>query len=143
LSPLEEDPGVQAMRAYLDGYAQAINADDFTIAALTDNSTPEQAKRAPELAANERGLQYPGPVPFTPIKLVVDTDTRKDVLACGYDAGYAVDPATKEPREPLKVIPWQAVMERVGDRWLLSGLYNEDLAEPVDCSGVTIQEVPW
>lgn len=143
LSALEDDPAVTALRGYLTGYALAVNnGGDVQIPEVTRYATPDLVGRMPGLIADEKGLQYAGPVPFTPVALQTDTAERKDVAMCMYSGGYAVDPATDAPREPLEMKPVVAVVDNVSGAWLVRGIYN-DAPQLPDCSAVTVQEVPF
>lgn len=143
LSPLEEDPAVVALRGYLAGYAMAVNnGGDPQIPEVTRFAAPALVEQMPALMADEKGLRYPGPVPFTPVELQTDTAERKDVALCMYNGGYAVDPATGEPTTPLVYNGFVAVVDNVSGSWLVRGVYDDAPTLP-DCTGVTVQEVPF
>lgn len=146
LSAFEEDPAVRAMREHLRAYALGVNAGpqpDPATADLVATSTATRLGALPGLMGDEAGLEYPGPVPWTPTEMVVDSPERKDFLGCLYNGGYAVDPATGEPREALQVEPSAAVVVLQEGVWKVDGLYDENLPAIPDCTAVTVQEEPW
>lgn len=143
-SALDDDPAVRALRAYLAGYALAVNnGGDPDIPEVQDNATPEQVERVRANVQDEIGLQYPGPVPFAAVSLLTDTGARKDVVGCLVLRGYAEDPATGEPRDVREVVPAVAVVENREGSWLADGVYTENLPETADCAAVQFQEETW
>ncbi len=139
LSPLEDNLGVQALRRFYDGVARAIDSWDFTVPELTENTGPELLAVLPDRAAVEKGRDVPGPVPFTPVELVEDSDTRKVITLCALDDGWSREAGTDTPAAARNVVPLTATVVPVEGRWIVTELLNAP--DAFDCSTVTIQEV--
>ena len=139
LSPLEDNVGVQALRRYYDGVARAIDSWDFTVPELTENAGPELLAALPDRVAVEKGRDVPGPVPFTPVELVEDSDTRKVITLCGLDDGWSREAGTDTPAAARNVVPLTATVVPVEGRWIVTEMLNAP--DAFDCSTVTIQEV--
>ncbi len=133
---------MQALRDYYAGVATAINAWDFTVPELTEHAAPALVSALPERVAVEKGRQWPGPVPFTPVEIVVDTPERKDVLFCAQDDGFSRVPGESTPAAPRTVLPGLASLSPGGDGWIVDEIYQQ-ASETLDCSTIEVREVPF
>lgn len=139
LSPLEDDPGVQALRRFYEGFARAVDGWDFTVPELTENAGPELVAALPERAAVEEGRTVPGPVPFTPVELTADAADRKVISYCVVDDGWTRAAGSDVPAAAKTVVPLSAVVVQAQGRWTVTELVLP--SDQLDCSAVTIQEV--
>ncbi len=125
LSPYEREKPVQAARAWARAYAEAVNAGQQGLDMLRPLSTPGGMTRFPDLGAEDQGLLYPGPLPFTPTGVDVSGD-RAEVAACTWVEGFAQDRATKQPPKPRQVAPSTIVLLRTGTSWKVDDLAAAD-----------------
>lgn len=138
LSAYESDPAVKALRQWAVVAAQTVNSGHDDSAALNKLMTPTEPKYI-HYVLNDVGMHYPGPLPFTPLRLASPTTAERDIYACFLATGFAVDPKTGKP-EAYKPLPSKVVMQLSGGRWLFGGLFVD---KSVSCSGVHVPEVKW
>ena len=137
LSPYEGEKPVQVARDL--GRAptpESINAGQQGLDMLRPLSTPGGMTRFPDLGAEDQGLLYPGPLPFTPTGVDVSGD-RAEVAACTWVEGFAQNRATKQPPKPRQVAPSTIVLLRSGASWKVDDLA---VAEG-DCASVPVKGI--
>lgn len=142
LSAFEKDPAVQALRAWADRAARAVNAGKgYGGAALTALETPTFVPLVKNVFASDKGLRYPGPVPFTPIKVASPSATERQLSVCFVAYGFAVDPKTQKPPKKLTLFAANVPMIRSGTgRWRVDHLQTTN---SFSCRGVKVALIKW
>lgn len=141
LSPFESDPAVRVLRAWARQAALALNAGGkFTTPALTALETPSFVPLIRENFADDSGLHYPGPVPFTPVGIAVKSSVERRINSCFIGSGFAIDPKTGKPRGPVKLTALTAQMFFVSGSWRVNRLYD---STGVSCSAVKVVASRW
>ncbi len=136
LSPYEDEKPVQVARAWAGSYARAINARQQGLERIRPLTTPGGMTRFPGLGAEDQGLLYPGPLPFTPTDVDV-SGNRAEIAACTWVEGFAQSRATKQPTKPRLVAPSTFVLLRSGGSWKV-----DDLAVGQgDCASVPVKGI--
>jgi hypothetical protein len=92
--------------------------------------------------AVEKGREAPGPTPFTPLELTVDTEQQKEIVFCALDDGWTRLPGESTPATERTVVPARAVLVPADGRWIVSAVYFIP-TDPPDCGEIMIQEVLW
>jgi hypothetical protein len=139
LSPFEADPAVKALRAWAAQAGRTVNAGHYDDAALNALMTPTLAKGMKAAFGGEVGHRYPGPLPFTPVRVVVASPTERDVRVCVVVGGYSLNPKTGKPFSKYRVLAIESGAQDVGGRWRVSKFASGSFS----CSGVKIKEVSW
>ena len=135
LSRFEGDPGVAALRHFAEVSARTINSGRYTSAALRSLMTPTVAKEMKQTNGPDVGLHYPGPIPFTPIRVVVTSTTSRRIDGCWVSTGFAQNPRTNKPAQPLKLIAVRSEETLTHGTWLLSVLLA---VHSFSCKGVHV-----
>lgn len=136
LSPYEDEKPVQVARAWAGTYAEAINDGQQQLEMIRPLTTPGGMTRFPDLGAEDQGLLYPGPLPFTPTDVDV-SGNRAEIAACTWVEGFAQDRATKQPPKPRLIAPSTFVLLRSGGSWKV-----DDLAVGQgDCASVPVKGI--
>ena len=135
LSRFEGDPGVVALRHFAAVSARTINSGRYTSAELRSLMTPTVAKEMKQTNGPDVGLRYPGPVPFTPVRVVVTSTTSRRIDGCWVSTGFAQKPQTNKPAKPLKLIAVRSEETLTHGTWLLSVLLAVD---SFSCKGVHV-----
>ena len=91
-------------------------------------------------SAEDRGLRFPGPAPYTPLD-VVHQGSGAQVHGCMVTDGFAVDPATGDPPRPRDVAEVAFALTRTDGRWRVEGEFYS--TSRVDCTGVDVEERTW
>lgn len=138
LSPFEGDPAVQGVRTFAAAVAAAVNAKNLKLPALVAASTPARAQRNPEIYRADLGSYFPGPVPLLPRAVRTVSATRKSVLGCSVEDGYALTKQGGTPVKPLSVVAVNLDVRLVSGTWRLN---DATLAEGLDCSGLTVKDL--
>jgi hypothetical protein len=138
LSRFEEEAPVKAARAWAAAYGTAINDRDESFATLSAHTTAEGRQRMVGYGAEDAGLFYPGPLPFTPVGVRVD-GTAAQVPLCLWAEGFALDRKTKQPANPRLVAGGALTMVKQGGRWKVDDLVEDD----VDCSRINVNGRGW
>jgi hypothetical protein len=136
LSRFEGDPAVKAARAWAAAAARSITAGQEDLAQAKPFMTPNGQRVIPPLAADEIGLEYPGPVPFTPTS-VDHAGSRANLDVCFWSAGFGLDRKTGQPAHAREVIPMQFAMVRQGGSWKINAFYSSQAS----CSKVPVKGV--
>ena len=139
LSPFETDPAVHAMRVWAVQYARTINTGHYDSPALDRLMTATVKNNMKATAGSDLGLYYPGPLPFTPIRVTVVSPTVRAVRICAVGSGFAQKRSTHKPAAKRTVVPVDIAATESGGRWIVSKMY----AGTFSCSGVTVREVTW
>jgi hypothetical protein len=139
LSKFESDPGVQALRAFAAQAARTLSSGHITDPKLDALMTPAFGKLLKSVAGSEVGRIYPGPNPFTPMKVTHITPNRREVDVCWVAAGWSLDPKTHKVAEKYRVAPIAAATTRSGQRWLVSQFQQAGFS----CKGVKIVKKRW
>ena len=136
LSAFEDDPAVQALRAYLVAMADAVNTQNLQNPALLAVSTARRAGLHQELYGDAFGEHYPGPNPVAVLGVRTASPTTRNVLVCSLEDGHALDRPGGTPTEPADVVGGQFELVLEDGRWKV----NRALAaEDVTCDGVPLQ----
>lgn len=135
LSRFEGDPGVAALRHFAAVSARTINAGRYISPELRALMTPTVAKEMKLTNGPDIGLHYPGPVPFTPVRVGVTSTTSRRIDACWVAAGFAQKPGADKPAKPLKTIAVRSEETLTHGKLLLSVLLS---VHSFSCSGVHI-----
>ena len=139
LSPFEADPGVHAMRLWAAQVARTINSGHEVDAALTALMSPQLAAEISKVDSGEQGHLYPGPLPFTPVKVVVVSSTARYLPICIVSDGFSVNPKTHKPYGTRKVLPITGRALIYQGRWVVSAFDPATFS----CKGVKIAEPTW
>jgi hypothetical protein len=139
LSPYEADPAVQALRAWAAQAARTVNSGKYDDAALDALMTPQLAKTMKHVLGTEVGHRYPGPIPFTPVRVTVVNASNRDVRLCVVSDGFSINPKTGKPFAKFHVAPIDAGAVSSGGKWLVAKF---DVGS-FSCSGVRVKEVRW
>jgi len=135
---LESRPQVRVLRSWASAIGQDINAGDQSMPRAARFETGHGQDVIPRYAAEDLGLHYPGPAPFTPVS-VTAADGRATVSVCWMSKGWAQNSATFEPVHKRTIDPAAMTMRKVGGTWLLDDIRYGD----ADCSGVAVKGVRW
>ena len=136
LSRFEGDPAVKAARAWATAAARSITAGQEDLARAKPFMTPNGQRVIPPLAADEIGLKYPGPVPFTPTS-VDHAGSEATLDVCFWSAGFGLDRKTGQPSHAREVIPMQFAMVHQGGSWKINAFYSSQAS----CSKVPVKGV--
>lgn len=139
LSPYENDPAVKALRAWAAQAGRTVNTGKYDDAALNALMTPSLVPTMKHDLGDEVGHYYPGPLPFTPVTVTVNSARSRDVHMCVLAGGYSLNPKTHKPFSKRSVIAIDAGAVRSGQKWLVSKLDNAGFS----CKGVKIREQSW
>lgn len=140
LSPFEKDPGVQAFRAWAAAAARTVNTGHYISASLRATMTAGLASQMKTIIGTDVGTYYPGPVPYTPVRVIVHSSASREIDGCGLSTGFAENRKTHKPAEARKVIPVQVLAVQQSGRWVLSAMYGQ---ARVRCTGVVIKTPRW
>jgi hypothetical protein len=135
---LEGRPQVRVLRSWASAIGQDINAGDQSMPRAARFETSHGQEVIPRYAAEDLGLHYPGPAPFTPVS-VTAADGRATVSVCWMSKGWAQNSATFEPVDKRTIDPAAMTMRKVGGTWLLDDIRYGD----ADCTGVAVKGVRW
>jgi hypothetical protein len=135
LSRFEGDPGVAALRDFAAASARTINSGRYISPQLRTLMTPTVAKEMKQTNGPDVGLHYPGPVPFTPLRVAVTSTTSRRIDACWVSTGFAQKPQANKPAKPLKLIAVRSEETMTHGKWLLSVLLAVD---SFSCRGVHV-----
>lgn len=124
-APQESDPAVQALRRHYEALARAVNTQKTDGKALTDSSTVSRQEFLPGIVQSEKGLRYPGPIPFAPVSRRTVTSARQELVLCVMGGGFAIDPGTGRPREPESVTRVLATVIRQNGEWKVDSVFDE------------------
>ena len=138
LSRFEDEPPVIAARAWGAALAVAINNGERRLASARRFMTPAALERFPGYAAEDFGLYYPGPQPFTPTAVTVH-GKRATIDLCWWSQGFAQNRQTKLPARKRSIDPARLMLEKQRGRWLVDDL----AAGSGDCSKVPVKGVGW
>jgi hypothetical protein len=138
LSRFENTPEVKVMRKWAVAYGKAVNAGDRSLRAVAPYSTAAGMKVFPKVGAEDFGTYFPGPQPFTPVRIRVAGGTSV-VTSCLWSDGWGQDPRTKLPARKRDIIPADLVFKKEAGHWKLDTL-NEGRN---DCSQVPVKGIPW
>jgi hypothetical protein len=135
LSRFEGDPGVAALRAWAQLAAQTVNSGHYISAQLRRLMTPTVAKEMKSTMGTDVGLHYPGPIPFTPVRVGVTSTTSRQVDVCFVSTGFAQKPHSDTAAKRLKIIPVRTGETLTRGKWLLSELIS---TSSFSCAGVHV-----
>jgi hypothetical protein len=139
LSPYEDDPAVQGLRAYGVAAAAAVNARDLQLPALVAVSTADRAAQHEDAFGADLGRHFPGPLPFQ-VRAVTTVDaSTKQVIGCGVENGYALTEPGGVPAAPLEILPFSVEVRLEDGVWKTAG------GTPIEgftCEGLTLADFP-
>jgi len=130
---------VKAARKWASEYGRAVNAKNPKYKPWLATMTTATAKRSAGYMKSDLGTTYPGPLPFTPVKVTGSGGTAK-VMTCMQFEGWATDPKTKQPVSKVKISPAVFDLTRAGSSWQMSSLYD---GEGYSCSKVKVVGRAW
>jgi hypothetical protein len=139
LSPFEADPGLHAMRLWAAQLAKTINAGHVDDAQLDALMTPQLAAKIKNIDGGEQGHLEPGPLPFTPLKVEVVSDTARYIPLCIVSNGFSLNPKTHKPYGAKEVLPVTGRALVYQGRWRVSAFDPATFS----CKGVKIAEPKW
>ena len=138
LSRFEDEAPVKVARTWAAAFATAVNDRDRELRALAPLTTAEGHDRMVGYGAEDAGLFYPGPLPFTPVGVRVD-GTAAQVPMCLWAEGFALDRKTKQPAKPRLIGQVALTMVKQGGAWKVDNLVEDD----VDCSRTNVKGRGW
>lgn len=138
ISPYERNPAVKAARVMAARLGHAVNHGDRTMAGLGNAVTPHGRQRLASYNAQEIGHFFPGPQPFTPVR-VQATGATATVAACWFSYGWSQDKQTKLPAHGRQIDPANIFLKRVAGRWQV----DDVLVGTADCKNVPVKGYPW
>jgi hypothetical protein len=138
LSRFEDEPPVKVARKWAAAFATAVNDRDRGLGALAPLTTTEGLERMVGYGAEDAGLFYPGPLPFTPVGVQVD-GTAAQVPMCLWAEGFALDRTTDQPAKPRLVAGGALTMVKQGGSWKVDDLVEDN----VDCSSINVKGRGW
>ena len=138
LSKFEDRPQVKALRKFLDRVAKAVNQRDAKLVSVRETMTVRGQRVIPGLIAEDIGLRYLGPIPFTPTRVSAEGGAAT-IVGCLWGEGFAVDRKTKRPVATRQILPTNIAMIRDRGRWKVEGLP----AGTHTCDGVKVRGVKW
>ena len=138
LSRFEDEAPVKVARSWAAAFATSVNERDQELGALAPLTTAEGLDRMVGYGAEDAGLFYPGPLPFTPVGVRVD-GTAAQVPLCLWAEGFALDRKTKQPAKPRQIGEVALTMVKQGGRWKVDDLVADD----VDCSRINVKGRGW
>jgi len=140
LSRFEADPGVRVLRAWARRAAQTIDNGHYTSAELRALLTPAVAAEMKQTLGTEVGLHYPGPAPFTPLRVAVTSPTSRKIDICLVSDGFSQNKTTHKPAKPLRVVPVSTRETLSGGRWRISQLFS---STAFSCARVKVPMPSW
>jgi hypothetical protein len=138
LSRFEGQPQVKVMRKWAVAYGKAINANDHSFRGVARFSTSSAMKDLPTQSAEDAGTYFPGPQPFTPVRVRVAGGTAV-VSSCLWSDGWGLNPKTKLPARKRNIIPADLVFKKQAGLWKLDAVN----AGKTNCSQVPVKGIPW
>lgn len=140
LSRFEDQPAVQAARAWAAAVGRDVNNGDHGFATAKPLTVPASRKLIDTYAGEDitKKLQYPGPLPFTPVR-VREAGNTVTIVSCLWSSGWGLDPATQKPKDKRVILGADFVMQKSGTAWLL----KRNDVNGIDCSKVNVKGVPW
>lgn len=132
-SDLEASGPVKAARAWAAAVAKEVNARSSSHAPTRAVTTARGAKRLPRTYADDYGLRYPGPLPFTPLSVQVSDGVAR-VPACVQTGGWATG-ADGMSAQGNQLTASTFVLRRVRGDWRLDRITGR----PDSCEGVTVK----
>ena len=98
-----------------------ITADDKSMRRIRPFVTPTGLTKFQGYFGADMGLEYPGPVPFTPVG-VRETGGAAEVPMCMWTFGFTVDPETKQPTERRKIEAGKFLMVKQAGKWRIDDM---------------------
>jgi hypothetical protein len=137
LSPFEDDPAVQSLRAYAAAVAAAVNARDLQLPALRERITSARAERLQSLLGDDLGSHYPGPQPVKVLGVRTVSADVKRILACSVEDGWTLTEPGGSPVQPIRIAGGQYEMVLEGGTWKVDRGVRDDT---VSCTGLTLED---
>ncbi|HET6563475.1 MAG TPA: hypothetical protein VFG72_16520 [Marmoricola sp.] len=138
LSRFEDEAPVKVARKWAVAFATAVNDHDQELRAIAPLTTAEGLDRMVGYGAEDAGLFYPGPLPFTPVGVRAQGDSA-EVPMCLWAEGFALDRKTKLPPKPRQIGEVALTLKKQGSAWRVDNLVADD----VDCSRVDVKGRGW
>ncbi len=132
-----------ALRAWASLSAKDFNnKQDFTDPSLLAMETVPFQTAMPATYSDDAkaGLQYPGPLPFTPVAVTKTSPTETVVSTCLVGQGFAISPATNQPVGSLSLLPGQFTMSLSNGHWLVA---DSEPSTTVSCANVSADLQKW
>jgi hypothetical protein len=121
LSRFEDEPTVKVARRFAVAAARSVTADDTSMRRIRPFVTPTGLTKFQGYFGADMGLEYPGPVPFTPVG-VRETGGAAEVPMCMWTFGFTVDPKTKQPTERRKIEAGKFLMVKQAGKWRIDDM---------------------
>lgn len=138
ISRFERNPAVKASRVMAARLGHAVNHGDRTMSGLGNAATPHGRQQLAQYNAQEIGHYFPGPQPFTPVR-VRTTGSTAVVSACWFSYGWSQNKQTRLPAHGRQVDPANIYLKRVAGRWQV----DDVLVGKTDCKNVPVKGYPW
>jgi hypothetical protein len=138
LSRFEDEPPVQAAREWAERYARAVNRGHRDFAGMASIMTRRGQQVLPQLAAEDFGLYYPGPLPFTPTGVRRNGGTAR-VVGCYWVEGFALKQRGGVPAKDRLVIPALLRFKKRDGQWKFDGFFDHDHA----CGNIPVKGIGW
>lgn len=140
LSEFEDEAPVKAVRKWATAVGQAVNERQRTMESVGAWATPSGVDVSRRVYASDldAGYEWPGPQPFTPVRVSTDGGSAT-MVGCFLSSGWSRDPKSGKRVAKREVDAFRFELARRGKRWKVSDISNA----PADCSGVEVKGVRW
>jgi len=118
LSRFENDARVKAARKWVYEFGKAVNANDKSYEPWLATMSDKAVKNRGNYIDEDLGLSYPGPAPFTPVKV-----KKSSVDVCIQLQGWALNPKTKQPARPRQVSATTIELVQSKNGWIVDSMY--------------------
>lgn len=138
LSRFEDDPAVQALRDFAAAIGKSVNDGDPKLTAANPWMTKAGRARFRKIV-DTKNAYYPGPLPFTPVRVTGTSDRRQVIRACFQTDGWAQNRKTRIPLEKVTYESADFVVVKQRGRLRFKEAYEAN----IDCSEVKVVGIPW
>jgi hypothetical protein len=122
LSRYENDPRVKGLRQFAYQYGRAINAKNRNYKPWLATLSPKAVKERGEFIDEDLGQRYPGPIPFTPVKVTATSGSSARISLCLQWQGWGRNPKTKKPARAADIGPGYVDLLKREGRWVVDTL---------------------
>ena len=139
LSAFEDEPTVKVLRKWAYLLGKAVPARDADLSSLRGVLAGQAMRDIRDGVADDLGNEWPGPQPFTPVRVNASggTDT---VDLCFLAQGWSLNPKTHVQISKKRVVmPAQFELTKRHARWVITGYYTSSIS----CSVIPVKGVAW